>query len=684
LRRKIWEVSPCDKELAAQLAEQCSLNPFAAYLAVSRGFSASADIEDFFDPEPELTVDPFSLPDMQEAVERINRALDGFERIAIFGDYDTDGVTATAILYTYLEARGADVLYAVPDRLTEGYGITTLAVERLQERGVRLIITVDNGINAFEAADRAKELGIDLVITDHHKPEELLPVSVAVVDPHREDCDCPFREYSGAGVAFKLVCAMEGETDGAMLEEFGDLAAIGTVGDIVPLRGENRAIVRRGLRILNESPRACVSALLEAAGIAGKPITANLIGYRLSPRINAAGRMGSAELALELLLCDDPEAAAACAAQLNDVNLQRQAIEQEMFEEARKQIMACPECVHEPILIVEGLGWHDGVIGIVAAKLMERYGKPCIVLSIDGDTAKGSGRSYEGFSLYDAVYSAVDCLQMFGGHHNAVGMTLAAEMVETFRRRMRTYTTELEMPFPLLKIDCRIQPASVKPELLAVLDTIEPYGAGNPQPVFGLYGMTIEAIFELSGGKYLRLRAAKNNHSVFVMHFGGGRADFPYGEGDVVDLAVTLERNIYHGEERVSVSLRDIKPARTDETKVLSGIRLYDALRRGRALTTDEARRALPDRALCAKLYRYLKAAQHVSVNCEALCAKLGDDGEKICAIRVALDAMLELGLLDQDAQERIAVPEVQEKVNLEDAKIMLKLKAVLEQAENP
>lgn len=697
MRRKRWRVLPCNKKLAAQFAETCAVPPFAAYLAVARGMTQEAQIQSFFDLQALPQVDPFALPDMQAAAQRVNRALDSFERIAVFGDYDTDGVTATAIVYSYLESHGANVLFALPDRQADGYGIHPQAVERLSGQGVQLIITVDNGISAFAAAERAQELGIDLIITDHHRAGDSLPYAVAVVNPQREDCDCPFRDYAGAGVAFQLICAIEGGGREGLLEEYGDLVAIGTVGDVVSLTGENRVLVQRGLQALCERPRPGIQALLACMGDGDKPLTSTMIAYRISPRLNAAGRMGSAESALALLLCEDTGQADAYARQLQDLNVQRQKTEQLLLRDAQQQLAKNPQLALEPVLVVAGENWHEGVLGIVAAKLSEAYNRPCFVLSIDPakGIAKGSGRSFEGFSLFEALQDAASCLQKYGGHHLAAGLTLETGQIPALRERLRAYAAQKEIPFPLQQVDCCLNPASLTPELADALESMEPFGAGNPQPVFALTKMRIIALSDVAEGKYLRLRLQKadasantaasasavNQTPVQVMYFGGGRQVFPYITGDILDVAVTLQKNLYLGEARLNLHLQECKPSAAKEEPVLRQLRLYERVQRGEALSQEEARQVMPSRELCGKVYKLAVnqlAEGAGKLSPQALCVRMGDDGSRLAQVCAALDALLESGVLAKDEDGHIYAPELTQKANLEDAPVLQRIKQYL------
>ncbi len=678
MRRKKWVVTKGNKDLAAQVAQELSIDPFAALLVTSRGFENTDEIADFFDPDAPLCLSPLSIADMGKAAERINRAIDDFEMICVFGDYDADGVTATALLYSYLETRGANVIRYIPDRLAEGYGLNIGAIERLAEMGVKLIVTVDNGVSAIDEAVRAKELGIDLIITDHHKVGDVLPDAVAVVDPHREDCPSSFKEMSGVGVAFKLACALEGDDGDILIEEYGDLVALGTIGDVVTLTGENRVMVRRGLRLINECPRPGINALMEIAGVGEKIFSASTAAFTVCPRINAAGRMGSANKALDLLLSDDDVAAEQIAQVINEMNSERQQTETSIFSSASAMINSETGIINDKIIVVDGEGWHQGVIGIVAARITERYGRPCIVISREGDTARGSCRSIEGFSIYDAIEAVSDCLDHFGGHTLAAGLGLESSRIEEFRRRINEYAADKPMPFALQKIDCRLLPTSISLDMLSAISLLEPFGSGNPQPCFGLFGVKIEETASVSEGKHMRMVVSKNGARTGVVFFGMPERRFPYEKGDTVDLAVNLDRNIYNGETRVSVIIRGIKPSQTDDEKVLRSIELYDKFSRHENLTAEEAEAILPDRQLQVEVFKAIKAKPLKDKECEVLCVRLGDDGENLAKINAVVDIMLEMGILEETLEDTVYVPENPPKVNLEDSEIMKRLRSFL------
>lgn len=673
--RKKWTVSECDKDLAAQIAEDFSVDPLTAYILVSRGITDYDEIEEFLDPSAPLMIDPFSFADMDKAVRRIQLAIDDFQKIAVFGDYDADGITATALLYSYLEMREANVVRYIPDRLTEGYGLSCDSVRELAEQGVKLIITVDNGISAVEEAELCKSLGVDLVVTDHHKVGEKLPDAVAVVNPHRKDCPSEFKDFSGVGVAFKLVSALEGGDEDSMLDEFGDLVAIGTVADVVNLKGENRSLVRYGLNTINTSPRIGLKVLLEKSAGQGKKIGASSAAFTICPRINATGRMGSAEKALDLLLCDDEITAERLVEEINSMNQARQKTETEIFGEVSAMLAEKPGLSRDSVIVVASEGWHQGVIGIVASRIAERYGKPAVVISKNGSEARGSCRSIEGFSIFKAIEAVSDCLTHFGGHTLAAGIGLNSDRIEEFRIRINDYADSVEMPFPVQKIDCRINPGSISLDILNALDVMEPFGAGNPQPCFGLYGVKIEDFSSIGDGRHMRLTISKNDARTGAVWFGMQEKLFPYSRGDIVDLAVTLDRNIYNGETRISVNVKNIRPSHTDENKVLLGRRLYEKVLGEMPLSREQAECALPDRNIQVEVFKHIKMSKPVDDSFEQICMHLGDDGTEYCKVAVAVAVMLEMGVITKTNGGRLAPAETNGKVDLNDSVLMKRIK---------
>lgn len=678
MSRKKWTVQKLNKDLASTIAERYSIDPLTALLLTQRGFDTFDKLDEFFDDSEEW-IDPFLLPDMDKAVERINEAIFDGERICVYGDYDCDGVTSTTILYSYLEAQGADVTYMLPERERDGYGLSDQVVDRIAATGTKLIITVDNGISSVEEAKYIKEKGMELVVTDHHLEGDELPDCVAVVDPHRNDKDCPFEDYAGCGVALKLCCAMEG-SDEEVMQEFADIAALGTVADMVPLVGENRKIVLYGLKLLNTYRKPGIEAILEKAGLSEKTLDSTSISFGIAPRINAAGRMGTAERALDLLLADDPYSASEMAEEVNVMNAQRHSEEDKIFTEAIAYLQDHPDLAHLPILVVCGKGWHEGVLGIVASKLLERYLRPVIVLTDKGDLCKGSARSIEGFSIYDAMNSCRDMLNTFGGHELAAGMSIKTDMLDEFREKINEYAYENASVYPETRIDCKLNPAGLSMDVLDSIRMMEPFGTGNTSPVFGLYGVVIDSVQGMGNeGRHKRLTFHKDGDRNMVNGIFFNQPEFPYQRGDKVDLVVTLGRNEYRGNVSLSVYIRDIRPAGSDDDDMAASEQLFDKMLAGRRLSGEEVDRLTPDRSYFAGLYRYLKANEGVPYSAyEYIHSKVhpvGNAPAPLCKTMVTLLAMRELGLLTTDDEGRIRIPDQETKVELSDAPVLQKLR---------
>ena len=679
VRIQNWKVRHLDKENAARIAEQTGVPLFLSMMLEARGFRTPEAVKAMLQNDEALP-DPFLLPDMDKAAARLRRAIDSFERIAIYGDYDADGVTATALLFSYLQTCGANAMYYIPDREKEGYGMNLAAVEQLAENGVKLIVTVDNGIASHQEIARAKELGMDVVVTDHHRPQETLPEALAVVDAWRQDVSCPCRNFSGVGVAFQLVAALEME-DGdprSLLENYADLAAIGTIGDVVPLVGENRALVKAGLRLLQEPEREGIRALIREASMEGRTMNAVNVAFTLVPRINATGRMSHADRAVTLLVSEDPEEAQSLAQDICEYNDQRKKAEMEILRKVGEQLSREPDRLLDRVLVVEGEDWHHGVIGIVAARLVEKYGKPCIVLSLTGGEARGSGRSVEGFSLFEAVSACAPLLTRYGGHPMAAGMTLPLENVAQFRHRLNAFAAQQgEMPVPELTLDCRLNPATLQVKLCDMLAQLEPFGEGNPPPLFGLYNMTLMEITPVGEGRHLRLTLRKEDAVVRCMRFGVSPEEFPYEPGDVMDLAVTLDVREYRGEPTLSIVARECRPSHQDLLALLRQQRVYEAFRRGEELSAQERQALLPTRADFAEVYRFLRGNQGWKGPEEFLWLRLQKQELSMGRLLVILDVLEERGLLRKEEKGEDLLLEllpVKQKADLTASPVLRKL----------
>ena len=648
MSRKKWVVSPCDRDRAADIAENCGIEPFAAFLLCARGMTDEFEVESFlYDTD---LIDPFTLPDMAEAVDRVTLAIENGERITVFGDYDADGVTSTALMYSYLVSRGANVDCYIPDREGEGYGMNNCAIDTLKDRGTSLIITVDNGISALEEIEYAATLGIEVVVTDHHRVGEVLPEAVAVVDPHREDSLCEFTEWAGVGVAFKLICALDDSDGYDLLQEYGDLVALGTVADIVSLKGENRILVRSGIAFMNAALtegtlRTGLKALMDICDPSGV-VNSGSLAFRFAPRINAAGRMKSANRALQLLLCEDKAEAEDIAREISDANTQRQSVEGGITESAIEIIESNPYIKYGKVIVVSGKLWHQGVIGIVASRLVEKYGKPCIVISEGENGAKGSGRSIEGFSLYDALSYCEGMLTQYGGHVLAAGLSIDNDKIDDFRKKINEYADTLESAVPVLNIDCKLNPTSINMDILASAEILEPYGADNPQPLFGLYNMELVSVQSVGNGKHLRLSLRKNGCGINAIMFSVTMGEFPYAVNDKVDLAVKLSANEYMGKTQVSIQVKDIRLSAYDDVKIIASLNNYEAFCRGDELPSSVRNAMSVDREFCGSVYRYVKGNNGWNFSAEMLCYRLGLSEDKIMSCKIALDVLCELGII--------------------------------------
>ncbi len=579
---KKWCVAKVDKELAKELAYECDADPIVALIAASRGYTDPMELEEFLMDEPVFS-DPTAMADIIIAAEIVNAAIEDGVKIAIYGDYDCDGVTATALLYNYLKTRKADCVYYIPNRFTEGYGMNCDAVKSLSQQGVGLIVTVDNGINAHEEIELARSLGMEVVVTDHHLPGDTLPNASAVVDPHRIDCPSEFKEICGVEVAFRLICVMENKEPEELLPYFADILCVGVLADVMPLTGENRSIVKYGVEKLKAAPITGLSALINVAGLEQKSLTSTKVTFGITPRINAAGRMGDAARAVELLTSDNMMTALGLANEIDADNTHRQQVERDIFKEAIERVENNGYHL-DRVIVCEGEGWHHGVVGIVAAKITEKYGKPAILISVDEDgSAHGSGRSIEGFNLFDTINSAKEHLEKFGGHELAAGISIRKEKTEDFRKAVNAYALSKEPVSPVLHIDCRLNPSALNVDLALSLKALEPYGHGNSAPIFGIYGVELKRITPIGNGKHLRLLLSKGDTTFTALLFGVTPEGFCFGEGDIVDLAVSVEENYFKGELSVSVNTKAIRMSGTNDEDLFKGLFLYDELLDGKS-----------------------------------------------------------------------------------------------------
>lgn len=672
---KKWKVAQIDKTLALELARECDIDPLTALLLTARGMTDPAEIEEFLADEVELP-DPFSLIDMDKAVDRIQSAIESAEKIVVYGDYDADGITATALLYNCLLDMGADVVYRLPTR-DEGYGLNEEVIAQLKEQGVTLIVTVDNGITAIDEISFASEQGLDVVVTDHHLPTDVLPDAVAVVDPHREDCPSEYKSYAGVGVAFLLAAALSGYDWDTLLYQYGDLVCIGTIADVMPLTADNRTLVRCGLNCINSHPRAGVLALCKAANYEGKQLEAVNVAFILAPRINAAGRVEDPELALRLLLCESEQEAESIAQQLSDCNAQRKQLENEILAEIRQQIEKDSSVLHQPVLVFKGEGWHGGVLGIVAARMCEAYSKPAVVFSLDEEKAVGSCRSFQNISLHDLLSAVADDTVKFGGHETAAGVTVSREHLTVFEENLQKAAKEKYplMPFGEQIIDCKLNPQSLSVDTVYAHLQLAPFGTGNPAPLYGLFGMQIVQKNAVgASGQHTKLLLERNGTRVPAVWFGASPDDLGYDAGDLVDVAVALDVSTYGGKESLSIVVRDCKPSSVDFDEFLTDYRRYENYLCGNALNIE-----VPTRDEFAVVYRKLALTKVMSIPDDMLQVRFKMPYLKV---KIILQAMNELGLavvVHDGKYNRITICKTENKVDLFSAECLQKLKAQVE-----
>ena len=605
-----WNIHPTP-DGAAEVLTAAGYPRLVSEVLAARNVSSAEEAAAFLERDHRLTISPFLMKDMDCAVERINRAVAQEERMAVFGDYDVDGITATCILVDYLQQRGADCLHYIPRRIEDGYGLGKDAILTLHQRGVKLLITVDCGITGVEEVDYANSLGMDVVITDHHECKEVLPAACAVVDPHRSDCGYPFKHLAGCGVALKLVLALAGpDREEAVFSRYCTLAAIGTVADVMQMSGENRTIVSRGLDSIGHSDFIGLHALLREAGLADKAITSVQIGFVLAPRINAAGRMDAADMAADLLLCEDPQKAAMLARQLCALNRERQDVEQEIYAQALEMIEVLPE-EERSALILSSDRWHQGVVGIVASRLSEKYSCPSFMIHLNGGVGKGSCRSWGGFNLFAALESCADLLLGFGGHELAAGFTIEEKNIPAFRKRMNQIAREYRggaEPISSLDVDVVLNhPSCVTLAEVEALDLLEPYGAGNNRPVFCLQGATLERMQNVGQNRHLKLRLSKGSVQLEGIFFSACAEACGVTLGSRVDAAFYLQVNEFRGNRSVQMQMVDIRPSLCCSGREEESLQLLGRCLVGEPLQPKEIMRLQPTREQCVRAWRALQ-----------------------------------------------------------------------------
>ena len=681
-----WNLRPSGPAGSRAELERAGLPPLCAAVLCARGVDTAPAASAFLAHGPNLLHDPFLLRDMEKAVERISRAIREQETVAVYGDYDVDGITATCLLTQFLRTLGGQVVSYIPDRTEEGYGLNNHAIDALARQGVTLIVTVDCGITAAQEVEYARALGVDVVITDHHQCKEVLPQAVAVVDPRRPDCSYPFPDLAGVGVALKLALALTVPAQRPqVLLDYGELAAIGTVADVMLLQGENRALVHLGLERLADCSRPGLQALLREAGCPrGQVPTTVTIGYGLAPRINAAGRMEQAGTALELLLTQDPQRGQELAQELCQLNRLRQAIELEIFQHC-DQLLTHTPALSAPVIVLAGEGWHQGVIGIVASRLAEKYACPAFMISLDGDKGKGSCRSFGGFNLFGALERCAPLLDSYGGHELAAGFSIRRDNIPAFRAALCQLVEEFAGHQPMessLDVDCEIPHCSLlSTQDVESLSLLEPFGSGNPKPVFLLRSVCVLSHTDVGGGRHLKLKLRRDGVAMDAIFFSANTAACGIENGQRLDIAFTLQINQFRGNRTVQLQLCDLRPAPTRSQLERS---LFRRLQAGETLSPWEASLMLPQRRDFAHLWRYLEqlcAAGPAQAPMDQLLRQVTRSfsghrsyGKALVCLHVMDErGLIQVAVQNQQATVRLCRP--REKVDLEQAGMMRQLR---------
>ena len=573
-----------DDAQAEAYAEIFDIPKIVAKVLLNRGLTDAADAKKFLDKTSENFYSPELMCDMDKAVARIKKAIANKENVVVYGDYDVDGITSTALLVRCLREWGVNASAYIPDRQNEGYGINKKAIEKIKESGATLLISVDTGITAVEETAYATSLGCDVIITDHHECKQELPKAVAVINPKRADCKYPFKDLAGVGVAFKLVCAASEKSENELLEQYADLVALGTIADVVPLKDENRVIAARGIEKLSKNPNTGLAAVISNLGLRQKWNNCAVVSYSIAPRLNAAGRMSNAMIAVDLLLTKDPQEAQALAIRLDEENKSRQNEEKIIFDEAVEMINNI-DLADKRVLVLGKRNWHHGIIGVVASRICEKYNKTCILISIEDEWCKSSGRSVEGINLFDALSNCSDILEKFGGHAYAAGFSIKEEYIPELDRRLNEFAkaSDASMKIPQMLIDSKISVADINAATIRKTEVLAPYGAGNKVPIYALMGARIVDVKTLSEGKHSRMLLESDKKLVEVIAFGAGALASEYCVGDIVDVAGELNINLYNGQIRLQI--------------IVTGIRI------SHKTTAD----VLPDRQDFVDMYRYFR-----------------------------------------------------------------------------
>lgn len=714
-QNKKWNIKNYSEDNALIEELSCSLGISKALSAIlfNRGYKNENEARAFIFKSQEILHDPFLLNDMEAATDRLIAAIKGKEKITIYGDYDVDGVTSVCILYSYLEKAGAVVDYYIPCRKGEGYGVSCEAIDKIKANGTSVIVTVDTGVTAVEETKYAKELGIDMVITDHHECTDAIPSAVAVVNPKRRDTTYPFPNLAGVGVAFKLLCALEQKIRGCSITDavrsitygYSDLTAIGTIADVMPAIDENRILISMGLACAEKTDKIGLASLINHCRTGDgkittkskqkKKLSSGFVGFTLAPRVNAAGRISSASLAVDLFLSKDERIANDLSLQLCEINRERQATENKIADEAY-ELVEKYEYFNKSMIVLDHFQWHHGVIGIVSSRVTDKYGVPSILISFEGSDAddmeaigKGSGRSVSGMNLVDALTSCADLLEKFGGHELAAGLSIKRKNLEAFRNRMEEYARRCfdgACPEQILEIDYELSASEINMALAQELCYLEPYGVSNPTPVFALRNAIISDITPVGMNRHLKLSLVKDDNVFVAMLFSTTPQEFGLSEGDEVDFAFNLDVNEYNGVSNIQISIKDIRPSERNRHFERVNEEIYESVRSGESTLAPDY--IIPKREDFAKVYNQLlscarmgKETYRISRLLSDLLSKDSTSGLNYVKVKYIIKIFRELNIVTieelDEASFAFHITFTKNKTNLDKSVILRKLKSM-------
>lgn len=668
-----WVTKILDKNEIFRVSKECDIPLLSAAILLSRGISDTDEIKKFICSDIDYSY-PKNWYGMERCAKAVKSLINGRKKICIYGDYDADGVTATALMYEYLKSVGADVIYYIPERDRDGYGLNNKAIDYLHSEGVEAIITVDNGVSALHEIDYANSLGMKVIVTDHHKIPPKLPGAEAVIDPN-----IPFEgqvsdvNFAGVGVAFELIKALEFDNPNFDFEKYLDLVAVGTIGDSIELKNRTRNIVKKGISIVEKGARPGIKSLIEAVNLQGRKLDAVDIAFCVVPKINACGRMNSAETAMRILISKDKEEIGLLCESIMEFNSMRKEIEERILSEATNFFARNPESLHHKVIIAVGENWHHGVLGIVASRVMEKYGKPCVLISNDGDLAIGSCRSVPGFSIYNLVASCSGFLDRFGGHHMAAGFNLKSHNIEHFRQLMLKNSENIDVPTVDLTIDLCVNPSKITPEIFGALDILKPFGSGNAEPIFGIMGAKLVSIREIGGGKHIKLSLEKDGFVFDALYFNKTKNDFLYYQGETLDLAVRFSPNVYRGELSVTTIVTDVRLGGYSFDNAINQKKIYEEFKLGKDLDAKELELVCISRDDIVKVYKYFKIAPIMNFRADIISERVFQNSENIAKIYIIIDILRELGLIkfSKNGDEyKINVNKAVQKVSLRDSEI--------------